>query len=279
MRQIIHWLEAHKCVNALLVLFYSLFVVFAHDFFVQISVNLMNYLSLEVYNQVVAAIALALLLGLIYLVSYGIKNRSKVDFAGLVFLMMSIAGLVVHFFVFTEMNIEFIHAAEFGILALFLYPLVGRFGAAISFALAIMVIDEWYQYQVLYPETVEYFDFNDLQLDLLGAGLFLSMLKTFRILAKKQPVGIAKRSEFYGIIHGALAVIILLSFSFVVPYAYQATDGTWLVLNAIQEPYGFWRVHPEIGSTYHVLEPVTGLVVVFGICLFYMAMDPISSEK
>ncbi len=279
MIQIIHWLESHKWVNALLVLFYALFVVFAHDFFVQISVDVMNSLSLDVYNQVVAAIALALLLGLVYLVSYGIKNRSKVDFTGLVFLMMTIAGLVVHFFVFTEMNIEFIHAAEFGILAVLLYPLVGRFGAAISFALPVMVIDEWYQYQVLYPETVEYFDFNDLQLDLLGAGLFLSMLKTFRILTKNQPVEIFRRVEFYAILHRALAVIILLSFSVIVPYADQATDSTWLVLNAIQEPYGFWRVHPTIGSTYHVLEPIAGLFTVFGICLTYMAMDPISSEK
>jgi hypothetical protein len=277
MNRVSYWLETHRLINIGLLLLYVISIVFAHDFFVQVSVDVMNSLSLNVYNRLVASIVTMALLGLLFLVFYGIKKREEINSGGLVFLLATIIGLVVHFFVFTEMNIEFIHAMEFGFLAVLIYPLVGRFGAAVVYAFPIMLLDEWFQYQMLF-DYVEYFDFNDVLLDLLGAGLFLSILKTFNG-KMEEPKGVFHRPEVYILTFVGVAILMLITASVIVLYATDVESNTLLILNDIREPYGFWREHPLIGSEYHVQEPVEGLITVFTVCAIYLLMDPIRSEK
>jgi hypothetical protein len=273
----VNWLRQHPVVNLLLVCGYVLFVVFAHEWFVNLSVKVMNSLTLETYNQLVAAIAATAVVAILVFVVWAVRKKVRVAYSGIVFLLLVLSALVMHFFVLTEMNIEFIHAMEFGVLALLIFPLVGRYGAAAIYALPVMVLDEWYQYQVLF-DYVEYFDFNDILLDLLGAGLFLSILKAFR-RESAHGLTVFKRHEFYSLLVFIAITTLMLASSMVVPYAADYAENTLLILNDIQEPYGFWREHPLIGSTYHVLEPISGVITTFSVCLIYLAMDPTSSEK
>lgn len=273
----LNWFKQHRFINLLLVTGYVLFLVFAHEWFVNLSVQIMRSLSLPVYNNLVAGVAAIVAMGVVVLVARTVVRKVSFQRSGLLFLMLTMVGLMVHFFVFTEMNVEFIHAVEYGILAALIYPLVGRFAAAVVYSFPIMLFDEWYQYQVLF-DWVEYFDFNDILLDLLGAGLFLAVIKTFSKEAE-QSTPLTERPELYVLMLMAITAMMMLLSSKVVPYPEDAASNTWLVLNAIEEPYGFWRVHPLIGSTYHVLEPITGLVTVFSVGLFYLAMDTRSSAK
>ena len=273
----IDWLTENRLINWLLVVGYVVFLVFAHEWFVYRSVEIMNSLSLQVYNTLIAVLAATAALGVLLLTAVAAKQKTGLNRSAMVFLLVVLTALVVHFFLFTEMNIEFIHAMEFGLLAGLIYPLAGRFGAAAIYSLPVMLFDEWYQYQVLF-EWVEYFDFNDILLDLLGAGLVLSILKLFHD-RRSSATPFSSRPEVYALLFMAVATMILLLSSMVVPYPDDAETNTWLVLNAIQNPYGFWREHPLIGSTYHVLEPMAGLVTVFSVCTIYLLMDPIRSEK
>ncbi|MFM1874399.1 MAG: hypothetical protein RL266_136, partial [Bacteroidota bacterium] len=127
-RKLIQWLSDHRSVNLALVIVYAAFIVFAHEWFVNLSVEIMNGLSLPVYNRLVAAIATVALLLVVFLIYFGLKHRTAIDKVGLGFLSLTLIALVIHFFVLTEMNIEFIHAIEFGLLAVLIYPLIGRFG-------------------------------------------------------------------------------------------------------------------------------------------------------
>lgn len=274
----INWLHNHKWINLMLVVLYVVFVVFAHDAFVQLSIVAMESLSLPVYNAVVAIIALVLLLSLVFVVVRAYSSKMTINKSGIPFLAVVLVGLIVHFFVFTEMNIEFIHAAEFGLLGFLLYPLLGRFGAVGIVALPILCLDEWYQYQVLYPGYVEYFDFNDLQLDLLGIGLVLSLIKTFDVSLNNSRA-ILIRPETFTLLLYILVASGLIRFGILATYPESATENTWLVLNQISEPYGFWRLHPDNLTTYHVLEPIMGSVVVFSWCAFYLLMDSIKPDK
>lgn len=273
----LQWFRQHRLINALLVFAYIAFLIFAHEWFVNLSVEVMRSLSLHVYNKLVAGITTIAAVAVIVLIARAISRKVELQRSGLLVLALTLAALIIHFFVFTEMNVEFIHAVEYGILATLIYPLVGRFAAAVVYSFPVMLFDEWYQYQVLF-DWVEYFDFNDILLDLLGAGLFLAVIKTFS-QESEQPTALAKRPEVYVLLLMAITAMMMLLSSAVVPYTEDAASNTWLVLNAIEEPYGFWRVHPLIGSTYHVLEPITGLITVFSVCLFYLAMDTRSSEK
>lgn len=273
----LQWFRQHRLINALLVFAYIVLLIFAHEWFVNLSVEVMRSLSLPVYNKLVAGVTTIAAVAVIVLIARAISQKVELQRSGLLVLALTLAALIIHFFVFTEMNVEFIHAVEYGILAALIYPLVGRFAAAVVYSFPVMLFDEWYQYQVLF-DWVEYFDFNDILLDLLGAGLFLAVIKTFS-QESEQPTALTKQSEVYVLFLMAVTAMMMLLSSTVVPYPEDAASNTWLVLNAIEEPYGFWRVHPLIGSTYHVLEPITGLITVFSVCLFYLAMDARSSEK
>lgn len=276
--QFIQWLSENRRANLALVVAYAAFIVFAHEWFVNLSVDIMNNLSLPVYERLVAGVVAIAMLLVVYFLYRGFKLRASINTSGLVFLLLTLIALVIHFFVLTEMNIEFIHAVEFGLLATLIYPLVGRFGGAIILSLPIMLFDEWYQYQVLF-DYVEYYELNDVVLDLLGAGLFLSTAKMFNMGTADGTDPFWKRSEVYLLFAMVVGVVSGLTSGLIAPYTDTASEGTWLILNAIKEPYGFWRVHPYIGSTYHVLEPISGLVIVLILSLGYLLMDATKPAK
>lgn len=271
-RRLIRWLSEHHAANLAVAVGYVAFIVFAHEWFVDRSVDVMNRLSLPVYNRLVAIIIAIGLLLVMLMVFRGIGKWRDVNRKGVFFLVLTLIGFSVHFFVLTEMNIEFIHAIEFGLLAVLIYPLIGRLGAAVAFSLPVMLLDEWYQYQVLF-DYVEYVELNDVVLDLLGAGFFMSVLKTFNLELDRTPVPIHKRVELYLLLVLIVGIACFWAIGIIATYTETASENTWLVLNAIQEPYGFWRVHPLIGSTYHVLEPITGLTMVFLLSFTYLLMD------
>ncbi len=273
---LVKWLAAHKRINLLLVLAYIGFIVFAHEWFVNVSVEVMNSISLPTYQRLVASLSVGVLI-LVMIVLYGlIRSNRQINRVNLLYLILTLVGLVFHFFVFTEMNIEFIHALEFGLLAVLIYPITGRFGAAIVYSLPVMLFDEWYQYQVLF-DYVEYFDFNDLVLDLLGAGFTLSLLGLFGAAACNESVSVIRRTELF-VLFGLIFIAGFLWLSTViVPYPDMVTHKTWLILNELKEDYGFWRIHPFIGSTYHVIEPLPGMIAIFSMSLAYLGMDQIRS--
>lgn len=266
------WLRKHRSVNLLLVASYAGFILFAHEWFVHLSVDVMNRLSLEVYDRLVAVMALIGAAALIFLTIYLFRTRKTTDTRGFAFFGLSILGLVTHYFVFMEMNIEFIHALEFGVLSALILPLVKRFGAAIIVTLPFMLLDEWYQYIVLF-EWVEYLDFNDILLDLLGCGLALSLLRLMGVGERFMAPPLLHRPEFLSLlVFSALLVGALIS-GLIVPYTHQASGNTWLVLSTINPNTPFWRVHPLIGSTYHVLSPISGMVVMLGTAMTYLGLD------
>lgn len=266
------WLEKHRAVNLLLVLVYIGFLLFAHDVFVNISVAVMNHFSIPVYEKLVAAMLVFIVLGAVSAGIYFLRTRTLNRRLG-VFLALTLLLLVVHFFVLTEMNVEFIHAFMYGGLALLLFPLVGRFGGAVVLGLPVMLVDEWYQYIILFPDYVHFFEWNDIVLDVLGAGLFVAGLGVLGIKSNRGDTPIHKRAEVWLLTGFVLITGVLLASCAIVPYAVDSCTHTWFVMNTLPEMQTFWYVHPAIGSTLHVLKPMEGIVVVFLLCVFYLGMD------
>lgn len=271
-RNAVDWLEQHRVINVLIVIVYASFLLFAHNVFVDLSVVIMNALSLAVYEKVVASTIVLLVMGMIGAVYFIVRNQrfewqSVLLFGGILLM------LVAHFFVLTEMNIEFIHAIMYGLLAVLLFPLVGRFGGAVIAGLPIMLVDEWYQYTILFPHYVRHFELNDVVLDLLGAGFFVSVLGLFGLKSKRKFVPFFKRFEVWVCVAFVISVITLMATCVVVPYSVNACDNTWLILNKLPEQTAFWSIHPTIGSTLHVLKPVEGLLLVFILCVLFLGMD------
>jgi hypothetical protein len=274
------WLGAHRFINALLVAVYSFFLVFAHPWFVDRSVEMMNRLSIPAYDRVVAiVVGIAVIsfssafLMVIYQGTWKTDKKLPGYFLGTLLL------LAAHFFVLTEMNIEFIHALMYGILAVLIFPLVGRFGGAVVLGLPLMLFDEWYQHVILFPHYTFFFEFNDIILDLLGAGLFVSLLGLFGIRSEQIFRPLHKRSEVWLLLALAVAIIGIMTTCLIVPYSEDACQNTWFILNKLPEMSGFWYVHPVIGSTFHILKPMEGMVLMFLMSIAYLGMDTIRPTK
>jgi hypothetical protein len=274
----IYWFEKHRIVNLILVCTYVAFLLFAHDIFVDLSVEIMNVLSLAIYETAVAIVLMLVAIGLVGAVFIVVRNgQLELRFTG--FFGVTLLLLVAHFFVLTEMNIEFIHAAMYGLLALLLFPLVGRFGGAVVLGLPIMLFDEWYQHVVLFPHYTMYFEFNDIVLDLLGASLLISGIGILGVRSslKRQPIYM--RLEVWFLATAALVTVIFMYSCLIVPYSVDSCENTWLVLNKSLELHDFWHVHPAIGSTFHILKPMEGVLMIIVLCVPYLGMDFKSKKR
>ena len=268
----IYWLEKHRIVNLILVWFYAAFLLFAHNIFVDLSVMIMNALSLAIYEKVVAGAIAILGLVLVGTVLRVVRNKQlKLRFVG--FFGATLFLLVAHFFVLTEMNIEFIHAIMFGVLGLLLFPLVGRFGGAVILGLPLMLFDEWYQYVILFPHYVMHFELNDIVLDLLGASLLISVIGMLGAKSSLKHEPIYMRLEVWFLATASFATAAFMYSCFLVPYSIDACENTWLVLNKLPELREFWYVHPTIGSTFHILKPMEGFLLILGLSIACLGMD------
>src|SRR6185503_8176167 len=148
-------------------------------------------LSRARYDLIIGVVMLA---ALTLFVFHFFKNMKAIKHAedikmlyGLLFM-----GLVtIHIRMNFVMNIEVIHTVQFGIVALLIFPLTRSFGATLYYTVLLGFVDEWYQHAILYPEKSDYFDFNDVVLDQLGASIALIYLYSTGAEADKE------RSKWY----------------------------------------------------------------------------------
>jgi hypothetical protein len=141
-----------------------------------------------------------------------------------------------------------------------------------------MLIDEWLQYEVMYKGYVEYFELNDILMDVFGCGFMMLIIWIFGVESNgiKKPVW--KNFEYIFLI--LLAVIISISILTCVIALYPSTacNHTWMVMNQLKNPDTFWQIHPLHGSEYHVLQPVAGLLIILIACLFFTSIDILKTQ-
>ena len=147
----IHWLSERKSLNYVLVILYVIVLLSLHDTFVNLSVWIMQKLTLDRYDRVILVIAFLSLgmLGYLFFKNWRlIRQHSSLK---MVLLLGSILFLVLHLNSLLVLNIELIHALQFGLLALLIFPLSRSFAITLCMATMIGYVDEYYQYQYLYP--------------------------------------------------------------------------------------------------------------------------------
>ncbi len=266
---LLNWLKQRKALNLSLVFIYGILLIFLHDYFVGISYNTMINLSLPVYNKVVLAVSIcggvAVLVSLLCMLYKTNENRSRKLF----FLLISSLLVALHYKFMFEMNIEVVHVLEFTLLAVLLFPLFGRFGAAVIFTLPFIFVNEWYQYVVLYPTYIHYYEFNDIVIDLLGCGMAMIILWIAGAKPEK-PVPIAIGIIFLTAIN--ILFVVLVSTCFFSFYPGDKCENTFLVLNQLPNPHLFWQTH-VYGAIYHVMKPVEGMLAINIVCTFFILTD------
>ncbi len=272
---LLNWLKQHKAVNLSLVFIYGISLVFLHDFFVGLSYNTMNSLSLPVYNKVVLIVSLcggvAVFASLLYMLYKTTENRRWKLF----FLLATSLLIALHYKFLFEMNIEVVHVLEFTLLSVLLFPLLGSFGASVAFTLPFIFVNEWYQYVVLYPGYIQYIEFNDIVIDLLGCGMAMIVLWIAGVKPVSQPLYKKPEIIFLAVVN--VLIVVLLATCVLTFYPDNKCENTFLVLNQLQNPHMFWQTH-VYGAVYHVMKPLEGLVIVNGVCVFFSFMSFVAQK-
>lgn len=266
LKRILFFLYQNKRITAFGAVFYSIGIILLHDTFVNVSVAIMNRLTLPVYNLVVASIILTVFTVLmIFLLPKLIQSYKKLQ----IFIVFVTFLLAIHVLTMFEMNIEIIHVAEYALLTILLYTIVPRLSFAIIFALPVMFVDEFIQYKILYPSYVTYFELNDILLDMLGSAWVILGLKTLKLIPEEESIPLNKQPEWA--VLALIYMFILLSwlngkFEF---YESNSTDRTIFAFSTLSENSPFWQKHPFTKATYHILTPIQGISAILLLALAF----------
>ncbi len=270
-RNLVSSLERNRRLNILLVIGYLIFIFVMHDAMVGLSLRITNSLTLPRYDLIIAAIMMAAVSLIIFLFIKNLRSISHAADIKIFFMTMLIGLTVIHTQMNFVMNIEVIHMLQFGIIALLIFPLTRSFGATLYYTVMLGLLDELFQYAVLYPDKNDYLDFNDVVLDQLGAGMMLVYLYSCGIGSHhsgrkwyKSPVLISA-----GVM--VVSVALLLHFSLISVYYSAGSVNPLLILSEAPGPEEFWRQAPNLNKVFHVMSPLEGVIIIAVICgLFYL---------
>lgn len=275
----IEWLGQKKWLNLILVFLYGIGLIIFHDDAVQLSIEWMNSLGLQEYNLAVKWFFLGF--GLVVTAVFGwglLKSLANTLWKALSLIILG-GLLVLHFFTMLEMNIEMVHALEFTVLAVLLFPLTRSFGASIIFCLPFILVNEWYQFKILYPYYIKYFEFNDILLDLLGCGVAMISLWIMGLNVKRRERPFWQKPEFITLAMINLFFYLALATCTFSLYESTKCDFTLIALNQLEDPFPFWYQHPFTGAVYHVMKPIEGMCAITTLCLLYMGLDKLAESK
>ncbi|MCG9909896.1 MAG: VanZ family protein [Flavobacteriales bacterium] len=270
--RVVQYLSENKLLTGALILVYSFCILFFHQEVATEAVKIKNNLGVEAFNRNVQLIGFIVLFVYLIFVGFALyfaqERKRKAAY-----LIITLLLIILHALLMFELNIEIIHALEFGLLAFLIFPLTRRFGAAIIYSVPVMFFDEWLQYSVWYPGYVEYFEFNDIVLDILGAGFMMVTLYIGGVKPKGKNIALFNRTEIR--VLGIFILLIALSMvtCILAPFKSGECGHTLLVLNHLENPSDFWQIHPHHQTRYHVMKPGEGLIVIALTCLFYAGLD------
>lgn len=264
------WLIRNRIANILFVIIYYLAVVLPHETVGAFINSQFAGVTRHQYNITVAimVVIMCLVLGaMMYKNVHYHPERQKIG----VYLTITFLLVIFCFNVLFVINVEAIHFVQYAILAMLLFPLLKNCKDTMALAIFLGALDELYQYLVL-DTTAQYFDFNDVFLDALGAGIGLVILKILAVPSLQKPhVPIYKTLAFrlIGLVAMSLCVLYVLG-HFSVNMNQEEPAFFTLFKSA---PAGFWYYPKGPYAKFHVLNPIPGLCLIFAVAYFYGLLD------
>lgn len=263
-----NWLKNNKKVNIFLAIIYYLLVVLPHEEVGKfIAKTLDEPYGRDTYNLII------LILGLLGTIGYLLpiwkrvntldRGKGRIWFA----FGMTLLFILVSFNTLLVVNVEIIHFIQYAILALLLFPLLNNYRDTLFYATVFAAIDEGYQYFVLAPLRTEYFDFNDIIIDLIGAALGLLLLWIIGVKDKVSNQKWFQTPTFIGFIGLTTLTIIAYLTGILAIYPSESDpQAPILLVRKIQE--NFWTIiHPNV--KFHVVRPLEGMLILGSLFYFY----------
>ena len=274
------WLSKRRALTALLAAGYFAAVVFPHKEVSRVFDWMAEALSFKVYNSALFAVLFSPMVVIgIYLLK---KIKSGEQRFGKVVFLLFTAGLVVaSYHLLIVYSVEAIHFIQYALLAIPVYALTLSFGKTVFWVTLMGALDEAYQYFVLYADNREvYFDFNDIVLNLIGAGIGVAIIHalsdagTFVSPEKPNCQG-RNRTPLLVAASLLLAGFLLVVSGVVTFYPVAAASEAQITLSRKPAPSLFWE-KPKKGKPFHILHPVEGILLTTLLIPCYSFMDRVT---
>jgi VanZ family protein len=266
-------LTEKKALNILILVVYYLLVVLPHEQVGILTVKIFGSLSRSDYNLLIATLAaLGLLL---YIFLFFKKTRLNKDRRFLwFFLLLNVVLAVLCFRVLFVINIEAIHFVQYAFFALLCFPLFKNYALTIYWSMLAGTFDEVWQYFYLAPERTGYLDFNDVIINMIGAGFGLILIRSFAPKVKPLKLNsISFKISVFSLILLVSGIIALLRFRVISLFK----DENSLIPLYLVKPEGFWsEVPPKV--KYHIMMPMESIIIIILLLAFYSALQ-IKSER
>lgn len=265
----INWLKDHPIINLLILLVYYLLVVLPHEQVGIFVANFFKQFSRDSYNLIITLISSSLLIicSLYFLRKILTHPDKKIV---LFYLFCTIVFAVLCFKILFVVNIEFVHFVQYALFAILCFPLVLNYTNTLIWTVLAGAFDEAYQYFYLAPERTDYYDFNDVIINIVGAAFGLIIIKILNPVFKKFTwLAFLKSPLPYSLL--LLAIAIFTAFQTNILALYPSDTATkFLLVKKI--PENFWsKVYPEI--IYHIVLPLEGLIIIMLLIFFYYGLE------
>lgn len=266
MIKILHFLAERKALNIGLGIIVYLLVTLPHELVGVTIAGLFKGVPRSQYDLTILILSVAILFSFgIYLFSQ-IKKLDKPQYP-LAFFVFCLLCMVVSLHMLIIVNIEIIHFIQYAMLAILLFPLNKNFFTTIVLVLFLGAIDEAYQYYYLSPERTNYYDFNDVILNLLGAAMGMIFLRSHRGINTLLTDMATSFKKVWGTYFSICLVLVLLI------WQKEIVQNFINALHLNFDWYGFGSVLIRIPTTsfwteippqilYHVVQPVEGFFIV-----------------
>jgi len=265
----INWLYKHRFINFWGLFFYFLLVVLPHEQVGLLVNKIFGGLERSSYDLIIAILSITILgLSLFYFLKKILKhpNRNLIGF----YLISTIILAVCCFKILFVVNIEFVHFVQYAVFAILCFPLTLNYTHTLIWATLAGAFDEAYQYFYLSPHRTDYYDFNDVIINLIGAAFGLIVIKIITpAFIKFKWKTFCQSHLFYCLIN--IGLLIAMAFASNLLGLYP-TDNEAQYLLVKEMPTQFWStVYPQI--IYHILLPAEGLILIFGLFIFYSGLE------
>lgn len=268
----IKYLSENKSIAFLLLAAYFLFLVSFHQGATIVADWLKYKLTLKYYNFSLLLFGLAVSISATFYLWRKIRKGRGYRVI-LQWFLITVLAMFLAILTLMVTNMEAIHFLQYSILAVLIFPLVQRYEDALISATILGMVDEVYQYLVLNP-TFKYFDFNDIVLNILGAGAGLLVMAAASSPESRKPRKWYRSSSYFFV--GIIILLgIIISGNYPIsffPVTTNHDEWHWFSLYRQNLPDAFWT-HLYNNKYYHIFRPWEGIIVMSVLTFFYARID------
>ena len=262
---LIAWLSGRRLLTVILACTYLTVVIVFHRDVSGTFDWLSEKLSFKVYDDLIFLLSLMALVfcGVFVLMKIVRGERRCLKIISCLFTAFLV---VISYKTLVVFNVENIHFPQYAVLALPVFVLLNHFGATVFWVTLFGAFDEAYQYFVLFRNNdATYLDFNDIVLNLIGAGIGVAFIYTLSDLKSESSAfranSTGKWNKFIMLAVAACILsggVSLYAAGILRLYPDANAPNALIVLSTIPVPTQFWTV-PAHGKPFHIFHPVEGM--------------------